>query len=238
MDFTTCKELECQLIIATKKDSIFNNVTIIDGELCNNNFIIHDGVTVEGVRINKMNHDIRLSIIEKCLKENIINTEIVTDISVSVKQFYKYQDLTKFIDIEYKNNKLNDGIIFMPIDLPVMSGTQFSMFKWKPFHKHTFDFLIKETDENINSLEAYVYHLKSITLFAKIHNSTEVGKLFINKTKKLDNYKNECILECEYSDKNFIPLLIRTDKTHPNSLRTIEKTLFNINEDIKLNDFM
>ena len=39
----------------------------------------------------------------------------------------------------------NDGIIFMPENLPVISGTQYSMLKWKPDDKHTFDFLVKES---------------------------------------------------------------------------------------------
>ena len=49
-------------------------------------------------------------------------------------------------------------------------------------------------------------------------------------------YYRMCIFD---KDKNnFIPILVRTDKTHPNSLRTIERTLFNISENIKIQDFM
>mgnify|MGYP003331462792 CR=1 FL=1 len=60
------------------------------------------------------------------------------------------------------------------------------------------------------------------------------GKCFI----QLDNYKNGCILECKFKNDNFDPFLIRTDKTHPNSLRTIERTLFNISENIQIEDFI
>ena len=70
--------------------------------------------------------------------------------------------------------------------------------------------------------------------------NVELGKKFIEKTKTLEGYKNECIVECTFNNEtsNFEPILIRTDKTHPNSMRTIERTLFNINENIKISDFM
>ena len=156
-------------------------------------------------------------------------------IIIDTKNFYPYDEFDTFLEKEYNTNTINnDGIIFMPESLPVISGTQYSMFKWKPLEHCTFDFLIKENDDN---LDAYVFHMGKSIIFAKIHNNTPNGKEFIEKTKKLSEYKNECILECSFKDINFVPLLIRTDKTHSNSLRTIERTLFNINEGITINDF-
>ena len=54
--------------------------------------------------------------------------------------------LDYFIDNIYNDPSFpqNDGLIFMPNKLPVVSGTQYSMFKWKPPNKHTFDFQIVE----------------------------------------------------------------------------------------------
>ena len=109
-----------------------------------------------------MYHDKRLSIVSDNLK-NIMNNEVLI---IKIKKFYKYTDFDNFIKNEYNINNNNDGIIFMPNNLSVMSGTQYSLFKWKPLNKHSFDFLIKEENKN---LEAYVYHLKNITLFAKIN---------------------------------------------------------------------
>ena len=123
----------------------------------------------------------------------------------------------------------------MPENLPIISGTQYSMLKWKPKNKHTFDFLLKEADIG---LKAYVFHLGNLNIFANIHAKTEQGKEFIEKSKQLDNYKNECIVECTFDKNNFSPILVRTDKTHPNSLRTIERTLFNISENIQIEDFI
>ena len=93
----------------------------------------------------------------------------------------------------------------MPENLPVISGTQYSMLKWKPENKHTFDFLIKEADIG---LEAYVFHLGNLNIFANIHAKTEHGKIFIEKSKQLDNYKNECIIECAFLIKIKIILFL------------------------------
>jgi mRNA guanylyltransferase len=124
----------------------------------------------------------------------------------------------------------------MPEKLPVMTGTQFSMFKWKPSNKHTVDFLIKVVNEN---LEAYVYHENNLIKFANILQNQEPGAKFIEQFKQLDNYNTECILECLFlkETQNFKPILIRTDKNFPNSLRTVERTLFNAEENITIDEF-
>jgi hypothetical protein len=109
------------------------------------------------------------------------------------------------------------------------------MFKWKPRELHTFDFLCKENEENV---DIFVFNMGKIIKFAQVHNSTDDGQKFITDMKKINDYKNECILECSFIDNKFTPLLIRTDKTHSNSLRTVERTLFNINENIVLDNFV
>ena len=155
---------------------------------------------------------------------------------IDTKTFYKLSDFVNFLD-EYENHKNKDGIIFMPNNLPVLNGTQFSMFKWKPSDKHTVDFLIRE--ESDKDLSAHVYHQQKLTRFANIRYNTEYGKEFIDKYHTLENKKTECILECLFvkSMQNFSPILVRTDKNYPNSLRTVERTLFNAEEDIQLSEF-
>ena len=228
-------------IVIDAEDTIYNG-TLLDGEIIFNkdtkqwNFMIHDALMLCGNKINKLSHSVRLADTRCCI-ESFIKYNNDSTLNISVKPFYPFDEFSKFIENVYNKSDNNDGIIFMPENLPVISGTQYSMLKWKPEDKHTFDFLVKEEGEN---MEAYVFHSGNINLFAKIHNSTEDGKLFIEKTKNLVDYKNECIVECSFNKEknNFVPFLIRTDKTHPNSLRTIERTLFNINENITINDFM
>jgi hypothetical protein len=223
------------------EDTLYNG-TLLDGEIIydskNNkwDFVVHDGLVLCGNKINKLSHSTRLNDTKICL-ESFVSFNDSSTLNITVKQFYEFENFKDFIDNVYNKSDNNDGIIFMPENLPVISGTQYSMLKWKPQNKHTFDFMLKESDVGF---EAYVFHLGNLNKFANIHENTDHGKEFIKKSKELDDYKNECIVECTFDkDKNnFSPILVRTDKTHPNSLRTIERTLFNINENIQIEDFI
>ena len=217
--------------------------TLLDGELLFKNnrwtFSIHDGLYLCGNKIVHNTHFNRLSDIKCALELHVSNINSNT-FYIETKLFYDFKDINDFINNIYldpDNLKLSDGIILMPNKLPVVSGTQYSMFKWKPDNKHTFDFQINEIENS--DMVVKVYHLNKLIDFANIKYLTDQGKEFIDKLKSLDNYSNDCIVECNFNkDKqNFTPFLIRTDKTHPNSLRTIERTLFNIKEDIGIDDF-
>lgn len=219
-------------------DSIYSG-TLFDGELVKDGdsytFIIYDSVLMCGNRVNKNNFASRLAEIDCCVKTLLspIKTNFMT---IETKTFYKLSDFVNFLD-DYENHKNKDGIIFMPNNLPVLNGTQFSMFKWKPSDKHTVDFLIRE--ESDKDLSAHVYHQQKLTKFANIKYNTEQGKEFIDKYHTLENKKTDCILECLFVKnlQNFSPILVRTDKNYPNSLRTVERTLFNAEEDIQLSEF-
>ena len=211
--------------------------TIFDGELYyvkdkEYKFIVHDSVLICGTKINKLKFSERLSEIECCISAMLYHKNIF---SFEIKKFYLFNDFENFL-VEYKNSTYNhDGIIFVPESLPVISGTQYSMFKWKPIQKITFDFLIV-TDDDDNFI-VKVYNLGKLVEFAKVHFNTPEGNKFITETKKLNNYNNNCIVECDLINNNFNALNIRCDKSHPNSLRTIERTLFNVHENIIIEDF-
>ena len=223
-------------------DNTLYNGTLLDGEILFNKetnkweFLIHDSLMVCGNKINKLNHSERLNDTKLCIS-SLYKDDQLNTLNISVKKFYEFNDIKYFIDEVYNKSNNNDGIIFMPEKLPVISGTQFSMLKWKPQNKHTFDFLFKRS--NIG-LEAYVFYMGNLKLFANIYKNTKEGLEFINEINKLNNYSEESIVECSFNKKtnNFTPLLVRNDKTHPNSLRTVERTLFNINENITLDDFL
>lgn len=219
-------------------ESIYNG-TLFDGELIKDgdsySYIIYDSVLICGNRINKENYASRLANIDCCVKTLLLPIK-TNFIKIDTKTFYRFDDFVEFLD-EYKKCENKDGIIFMPNNLPVLNGTQFSMFKWKPSDKHTVDFLIKE--ESDNDLSAHVYHQKNMIKFANIRYSTPEGKEFIEKYRTLENAKDECILECLFNKnkQNFSPVLVRMDKNYPNSLRTVERTLFNAEQDIQLSEF-
>jgi mRNA guanylyltransferase len=245
MIFTTDKQNRKQCIMCDRNlkfykidisgDETLFNGTLFDGELIGDKFVVYDSVLICGNKINKQPYSIRLAETDMCIR-TLIQPFKFNKFEVISKTFYKLSDFSKFIEEEYNDKDNIDGLIFMPEKLPVMTGTQFSMFKWKPSNKHTVDFLIKVVNEN---LEAYVYHENNLIKFANILQNQEPGAKFIEQFKQLDNYNTECILECLFlkETQNFKPILIRTDKNFPNSLRTVERTLFNAEENITIDEF-
>ena len=130
-----------------------------------------------------------------------------------------------------------DGLIFTPITLGVGMHTQYTLFKWKPRDRHTFDFKIVDKGD---TLIAKVNEKGELTDFAGIEKNTEVGKMFFNKLKTLKEYENGSIVECNYNEVTecFEPVLVRTDKTHPNGIFTVDKTLLNIRENITMSELV
>lgn len=225
-------------IVIEAENKIYDG-TLFDGELIfiNNSwkFIVYDALQSCGNKINTQNYTNRLFEAKSAIESYIYNKDTST-IELELKTFYKFSSFEQFVTEQYLKSDISDGLIFMPEHLTAKGGTQYSMLKWKPPEKHTFDFLIIENNEGFI---AQVFHLNKLENFAKIYKNTEQGSKFIEETKKLESYTDKCIVECSFDkeNNNFKPILVRTDKNHPNSLRTIERTLFNINENITIDDF-
>jgi hypothetical protein len=231
------RNMKFSTIKVTVDDNLYHN-TLFDGELIEENgsfkFVIYDAVCLCGNHIGKNPFESRLAEIDYCVTTLIKPFE--NTISIETKPFYKKSDFNTFLEQQYNVESKIDGIIFMPNKIPVLTGTQFSMFKWKT--NHTVDFLIKQNGED---LEAYVYNKNELTKFANVKHDTDEGKIFIEKFYSLNpNMEETCILECLFvkEKQNFTPLLIRTDKNYPNSLRTVERTLYNADENVILDEFI
>ncbi len=222
---------------------------LFDGELIKNNlgnwvYFIHDCVVMDGLNISKEILDTRYEHIKEVLSNNWsyvgvddIKREAST-FNISLKKFYKFEDIEEVLFI-INNNKCDhktDGLIFTPRTLPVCTQTQYSLFKWKPKDSHTFDFKI--IDKN-NLYNAYVSHNQKDLLYATHEKNSEEGNKFREELEKI-GFKSGSIVECSYNDKteSYKPIMIRYDKAHPNSLYTVDKTILNIKEDIKLEEFV
>ena len=212
-------------------DSIYYG-TIFDGELYINEdeikFSIHDSPIICSNRINKNHFHDRLDEI-KCCVENTI--DVSNTVKIDVKKFFPMTDINSFKN--YYQDSDTQGMVFIPESLPVISGTQYSMFIWGPVDGHSFDFQMIENEDDIT---VKVFNLGEMINFASIDYSSDEGKIFIDSLKNLDNYKSGSIVRCSFN-KVFIPSKVMCDKTHPNSLRTVERTLFNIYENIIFEEF-
>ena len=224
-------------------DDNFYNESIVDGEMIETTnglrYYCHDCICLAGVNVAKSPLDIRIEFISRCVKDLYKST---TNFSIHIKPFWNFKDFDKYLENHYSitDHKV-DGIILTPVKLPVCTGTQMSMFKWKD--KHTFDFAVswKITTQRRIKYDLYVSDKSKHVKFESINSRTPKGGKFDKLFKNIfcnGGDLNECnkkvILECSYIDDNYIPILIRYDKLYPNSIHTVNKTHLNILEDIKL----
>lgn len=216
---------------------------IFDGELVLNNdkewqYVIHDCVNINGNIVSHLFLNKRLEAIKKLTSDYFIQEN--SEFNIKTKQFFTFKNLyllEKFISRNQIDHK-TDGIIFTPKNKKVGSQTQYDLFKWKPRQLQTFDFKIVKNSEGIT---AYVNKDEEHIPYATAVTGSPEEKLFLEGLEKnCEGFTNNSIVECDYDNINdsFIPVKIRMDKTHPNSLYTVKKTFSNIKEDITMRELL
>ena len=184
-------------------------------------------------------------------------------IKTTVKNFYHFNDIEKFME-KYKmnaNNNKIDGIILIPINYPIIYGRNVKLYKWKK--DHTIDFLCKygkydtvelyvqnvhqsvnnaqNANQNLNVTNDLI-KIQEIDDFKKFKHIFNTDIKFKNIFDKIEYEKNgyKKIVECfyEYESKLWIPKMERTDKTIPNNIKTYERTLISVNENISLSNIV
>jgi hypothetical protein len=114
---------------------------------------------------------------------------------------------------------------------PVRIGTHETMFKWKPRDMNTIDFQVKWRG---NKWGLYIQEKGSLIF------ESEITPGMVEESFA-DWLVEDAIVECQYMiDSTPIwwkPIGIRTDKTYPNNRRTFYRTMVNVKEDIKIQEF-
>jgi len=146
-------------------------------------------------------------------------------------------NLNFLLDEMEQSSRNTDGLVFTPVNLPIGTGTQYSLFKYKTVDNHTFDFRIAVSDD---TLTCYISKSGNLVEFMKgdLAENEDI-KEFYEKLQKLDHFENKNhIVECTYDpdEDKYEPILIRNDKLHPNGFLTVQKTYLNIKENITLDD--
>lgn len=199
----------------------FPKDTILDGELVTTKdnrelFMVHDAVRVKGINLLNEPLSTRLGFAITAIKGVIKSKK--DPFELKVKNMIPLENL-KFLapldSFEYET----DGIVMTPVNEPVRTGTHETMFKWKPHHRITVDFMIK------NGNELWVQDRGVPFLEANLH----------GKNVRTD-IKNGTIVECGYGDLGWFVEKIRTDKSYPNNRRTYYNTCTNLRENIQLNE--
>jgi len=144
-----------------------------------------------------------------------------------------------------------DGFIFVPSRQLVEPFRNREQYKWKPREKHTIDLQLlprlKNNSSSSGRTDQYDLFAKSSRntpqLFVELplcpENNAFVTSHLVIMEQFFRNHQN-FIVECTYDPYRNLWLLAqqRTDKHTPNAMHTIERTVRNIEEDIKLQEIV
>lgn len=191
--------------------------TLLDGEILDDQFVIHDSIIINGINLKKENWDIRWKTCDDFIVTNYIFNEKST-FRMCLKKFYYLNHISELFKEIKKENIKSDGIVFYPVNKPIKYKTQNDLFKWKPPGKHTIDFKIRKNGEN---LDLYVYNRQKDQLFASIPLSRITYPI-----------KDNMVMEFTVKDNTFYPFKIRNDKKNSNNYYTAKKTMLNVRENI------
>lgn len=155
-----------------------------------------------------------------------------SDMKIKSKKFYM-KDVIKSADTIYNNTKFDykiDGLVFTPLN----TGFRDTIYKWKPLHQLTVDFLVKQSPYNkdefflyntINKKDLQKYnintdddHEKLFPMYPrdgfyvpiKFQMPNINKKLYIVKNNKL---KDNTVVEFFYEDNTWKIERLRVDKT-------------------------
>jgi hypothetical protein len=104
--------------------------TILDGELCGNEFYVFDAVAVAGDRVSEFTY------LERLKRAEIATKGPKFGIHLKMKTMWPSNAAAEV----YRGHPECDGLIFTPVNEPVRTETHETMFKWKPLERITVDF--------------------------------------------------------------------------------------------------
>jgi hypothetical protein len=212
------KDLNIIKINLETPDEYYNG-SIFEISFTPENIVIYDSFMISGNKINYQHFTDRILEAEIMIS-NIINKDI------NLKLLHFSEDISVFKDITD-----NEEIFMLPAHLPILTGINFSFFKWKPTEKITFCLQINEDKNDLILLSS---NFKKLIKFAKIDSQNSSGIKYINHIKNLENYKDNCIIEIlvNFPEGNMMIKKVNPDKIYPTSVRLIEKVLFIKQENI------
>ena len=210
------------------RNSIFD-VTILGDKI-----IIYDSIYISGVKINTYEFIERITEAENFMK-NTYNPifdvcEYFTEISTLIESIIPYEE----------------EIFIVSNNFPIIVGINRGCFKWQPSE---YVYISLKVEEINSDLLLYATNYKKDVPFAKIHFSDEHGKMHIDNIKKLDKYKNGCVIDIHFTEieneneKNYENneesiKILRVSDNYPASIRYIEKLLHFKNENITKYDLI
>lgn len=167
---------------------------------------ISDTFMSKGIIFSELNYSLRY---EEALNFSAKNNVKINKIYSSIKEIIL---------------KDSEEVYFIPEKLPLNNNY---VFIWKPPESVTFSLLCKEEKEFIN---LYTTNFRINKIFAKAKNN------LARDIKNLENYKNNCIINVNIKDNNFIPESVSKDISFQSSIRYIEDAIYFKQQNIQFHD--
>jgi mRNA-capping enzyme len=224
--FLVNRNLDFFIVVQQFTDISYTKKTLLDGELIENDFIVHDSIIIAGEIVKDKNWETRWRTANMFITTQCTNIPRNT-FMIYLKEFFFFKQIETLIKKMKENKYKTDGIIFYPMNDPIKFRTQINFFKWKPPGHHTIDFKIKITEKKVIHLMTWG-HGKEITF----------EKMNISKFKDILTPKEGQVIEFKGRKGNFVPIKVRNDKPVGNNLYTVKKTLLNIAENITEEDLI
>ncbi|KAI4835854.1 mRNA-capping enzyme subunit alpha [Plasmodium brasilianum] len=177
---------------------------------------------------------------------------------IYLKDFYSITQICDLIQIAKKLPHTSDGIIFTPLHSPYITGNFYQLLKWKPLNLNTVDFGIETVyDENKlpNKFELFIAIngvRTSYKCYLAAYGDVYKELLELAMNNKISHY----IIECYYVSKNiysickndnsseerieggWIAQKIRFDKSIPNDIKTLNKVIQSILDNITIDSLI
>lgn len=221
VSFLVSRNLEFYIITCGWSSKMYEGGILLDGELVNNSFIVHDTINGGGNIVSNRTWDVRWRTADKLIhtSDSSKNT-----LNISLKKFFLVKNLKDLFNEIDDLAIPSDGIVFYPMKDPIHYRAQPNLFKWKPPGHHTIDFKVDIQGDRV----------KLLTWGNK--RTIDFDEVPLSKFGCIDDLKTGDIIEFSTMAEDgkicFQPILRRDDKPVGNNLYTVRKTLLNVKENI------
>lgn len=234
--------------------SSFFTGTLIDGELawerngCALHYLVFDAVAVSGEHVANRTFGERLQIIHDVLfvpwrdmHDDELERHVRDERKICMRQSEPHKVVIRpkgcapmrnacsVWDARHASPYRNDGLLFTQTDAPMPVGRTTAMLKWKPHH--TIDIDVSSTTDGALLTLASDASGERVPLAGTLRDLTaiDVERNAILEALPLGgSMLVECLVTCWDTATGrlaLLPLRVRDDKTHPNAISTILRTL-------------
>ena len=217
-----CRDLSIKEVKIVCPEEYYSN-TVFDVSYDNDEVIIYDTFCLCGNKINYHTF-IDRHMEAECFINNINGSELKLSTVKFCDNIKEVEDITE-----------DEEIFMISNDMPIITGTNYSCFKWKKSELIKFSL---KSQENESEIDLYCSNFKANKLFCKLTFNSPEGKILINTAKNFKNYKPGCILDINLDllDRKLIIVGVNDEKTYPTSLKGIEKVITIKRENIHISD--